>query len=409
MITGLLYLFSKINQPTFPEFWIILAQVSGLFGTLFLSWNYIVSVRHMILEKIFGGLDRVYKTHEFFGISSFILLLNHPLFLIINFLPFNSTSLYLLPGRNLAYTFGVLSLYSLFLLVSFTIFVKLPYRFWKLTHEWTGIVILLALFHAYLIPSDISRYLPLRIWILSWNSLAILAFIYKRFLYYFLAPKKTYVVENVVQDSNYLVLTLIGDRQNFLRFNPGQFAFFTINGKGADREEHPFSILEQKDNYIKIGVKVIGNFTLKLTDLKDGDTITVRGPFGNFGEKVQEAKEMVWISGGIGITPFLSMAPSIMPDQKVTMIHTSANPESRLLTDKLTEHAVVNPSFRFINHLTSLYGRLNADNVCRRFNLTRNSYVFLCGPKKMMETFAEQFSSYGISRKRIIYEDFQLR
>lgn len=45
-----------------------------------------------------------------------------------------------------------------------------------------------------------------------------------------------------------------------------------------------------------------------MSELKEGDLALVEGPYGLFSSKYAKEKEQVWIAGGIGITPFLSLA-----------------------------------------------------------------------------------------------------
>lgn len=407
LVTSAIFFNSKIINPSPINLWIFLAQSSGIFGALLLSWNYILATRLSIVEKIFGGLDKVYKTHTTLGHLAFILILNHPVFLLIGGLPNNLSKLYLIPSlNNMSYAFGIVALYVFIILLIFTIFIDLPYSFWKKTHELMGIVIILAILHSLYIVSDVSRYLPLRYWLILWNFIAILAFIYKRFIYYIARKRNNYVVKNIEQDKNYIVLTLAPtELKNMIIFKSGQFAFFSI---GNNHEEHPFSILEQNEGEIKIGTKIIGKFTLEMANLSAGAKVSVNGPFGMFSDSVNKAKEVVFISGGIGITPFLSMIKEAK-DKNITMIHTAKSGDSNLLVNIFINYSYYFPNFKFIHHLSDNLGRLNRDIVKGYANLSNDTYVYLCGPTSMMEFLSADLPKAGIKRKRIIFEDFKLK
>ena len=408
LITSALFFNAKVVNSSAINVWTFLAQTSGVLGALLISWNFILAIRIPFLEKIFGGLDRVYKTHNVLGHTAFILILNHPLFLIINGLPNNLFKLYFVPSiNNLSYAYGILALYVFIILLALTIFVDLPYAFWKKTHELMGIVIVLGALHGLFIISDVSRYFPLKAWLILWNSLAILAFIYKRFVYYIVRKRNNYIVTNVLQDKSYLVLTLSPiSAEVSISFKAGQYAFFSI--KTDYREEHPFSILENNDGEIKIGTKIVGRFTIEMSNLKLGDKVSVNGPFGMFAESVKKADNLVYISGGIGITPFLSMVRGAS-GKNITMIHTSKSNESTLLTDIFKSYTYYFPNFKFIHHISDTLGRLNQDIVKGYANLTHDTYVYLCGPAQMMEFLSTELPKAGIRRKRIIFEDFKLK
>lgn len=408
IVTIVLFLLSKIGLPEEIRIWTLLSQISGLLGSVLISWNFLLSIRTLFIEKGFGGLDKVYKTHNILGQLAFILIINHPLFLIINSLPFNSTKLYLVPSlTNLPYLFGILSFYTLLILLVLTIFLDMPYKYWKRTHEYMGLVIIFASIHSLLIISDVSRFMPLRYWILAWDGVALLAFIYKRYLYYIFRKKNNYKVVDILHEQNYLMITLVPiDPNNFLVFKPGQFAFFSIDAKS--REEHPFSILEQDGEKIKIGTKIIGNFTLRLSNLKTGDTVSVNGPHGVFGESLEKGREMVWISGGIGITPFLSMIKA-SSGRDITMIHTGHSSDSNLFVNIFKNYSYYFPNFKFIHHASDLLGRLNQNVIKNYVNLSPSTFVYLCGPNNMMEYLTQELPKTGVKRKHIIFEDFKMK
>jgi predicted ferric reductase len=409
LITVILFFIAKIGTSEPIRIFTFLAQITGLLGSVLISFNFILATRNKLVEKAFNGLDKAYKVHNLLGNIAFILVVNHPLFLIINSLPFNTTKLYLVPTlTNLPYTFGILALYSLIILVALTIFVDLPYKIWKRTHEVMGLVIIFGSLHSFLITSDMSVYLPLKVWILGLNILAIIAYVYKRYFYYLIRPKNNYVVQSIEHDKNYLLINLVATNlEKYIEFKPGQYAFFSL--QNDTRDEHPFSILEQDGPNLRIGTKVVGKFTLDLTQLKKGIEVNVNGPFGSFASNMDRANEMVWISGGIGITPFLSMIKKLKTHQKVTMIHSSKNNEPALFTKLFKDYTYFFPNFKFIVHYPSLDGRLNEENINKYVELTSQSYVYLCGPKEMMDTFSQKLPKKGIKQKRIIYEDFTLK
>ena len=406
--TFVLFALSKIGQNNNDNIYILLSQISGLVGSILISWNFILATRTKIIENTFNGLDKVYKVHNIIGQIAFILLINHPILLIINSLPFNSTKLYLVPNlNNIPYLFGILGVYALIILVTLTLFVDIPYKYWKRIHEYMGLVIILGSIHSLLIVSDTSRYLPLKAWVLAWNSLAILAYFYKRVIYYLIRSKHNYKVYEVVQEKNYLMITLESVNPfKSLKFRAGQFAFFSLSKWSG--EEHPFSILEQNESKIKIGTKIIGNFTLQMSNLKVGDLVSVNGPFGVFGDSVKKAKKSVWISGGIGITPFLSLI-SALNGKFVTMIHTSHSSDSTIFVNIFKNYSYYFPNFKFVHHLSDQLGRLNNTIIKNYVDLSPDTYVFLCGPNVMMESLCNELPKCGIRKKRIIFEDFALK
>ena len=90
-------------------------------------------------------------------------------------------------------------------------------------------------------------------------------------------------------------------RVNF-DYKPGQFALLSAFGEG----EAPFGIasLPQQKNGLEFAVRRIGTVTRALQELEPGDTLGVRGPFGNyFPLEDYEGKNIIIIGGGIGMAP----------------------------------------------------------------------------------------------------------
>jgi len=405
IITGLFFLLSKVGLELQPPFQ-ILAQISSLLGLLFLSWTYILSLRHRVVESMFNGLDKVYKLHHLLGGLSFILLLHHPLFLILNRLPQNTLKLYLLPSVSQSYTLGVIALYLLAFLLVLTLFVDMPYRLWKWTHEWMGLVILIGGLHSVLVVSDISRYAPLRYWMITWTAAALLSALYKRFFYYLFQQSKNYQVVDIKQNSDIFYLTLF-PREGFrpLYFQPGQYGFISLPDS---RDEHPFTVLKQKGQKITFAIKCYGLFTKGISQKKPGEVLTLRGPFGYFASSVSKAPQ-VWIAGGIGVTPFVSMLGNILPDQEVTLFWSCRDDSLSEINSIFQNYSESYPNFSFIPINTCQDKHISVEKLNSMDLVDSHHRYYLCGPLSMMTQLSDQLVSVGIKQKHIIYEDFSFK
>lgn len=380
-------------------------QIVALLGLISLAWTFILATRHAVIETLFEGLDKAYKAHHILGGLALILLINHVLLLLVASLPANTLTLYLLPGTSLPYTLGILALYVMLFLLILTFYINLPYRYWKWSHEWMGLVIIFGGLHSLLISSDTLVYMPLRYWVIAWSILALLAFLYKRFGYYLMGVS-SYKILQLGSERDLLVISLESSAEA-IKFSPGQYGFFSVNER--KRDEHAFSILGSEDRKLIIGVKVVGNFTQKLAQLKIGDILRVKGPFGTFGEKMNHASHAVWIAGGIGITPFLSMAQAARSDQKIEMYFCARVMPPKVITEPFDSLSQKNPNFTWLPCETSRGGRLSARRIFEETGTDRQAYYLLCGPKAMMEEIAFDLAKLGIKRSHIIYEDFAFK
>lgn len=400
-----MWLMAKVGRPA-TNVEQAVSQILGLLGIISLSWTYILAIRHKTIEKLMGGLDKVYKAHHILGGIAFVLVANHVAFLILAAYPMNQTVLYLIPGKLLSYTLGQLAFYLMLLLLSLTLYINLPYRYWKWTHEWMGIVIILGGIHSILVSSDTTSYPLLGVWIGFWSILATCAYLYKRFIYYVYPRAVEYTVETNGSSRDLQVISL-KDTGNSIKFGPGQYGFFSLTNK--KRDEHPFSVLSSGEHKLILGIKVYGNFTAKVRNLKKGDKLMVRGPFGMFAEKMKNSTHMVWVAGGIGITPFLSMANALSATHKTEMYFCAKIMPHPVLTASFVNLTTQNPNFRFLACETSKSGRLTGQKILVETGGDKSANYFLCGPKLMMESIAEELARLGVRRSHIIYEDFAFK
>jgi sulfhydrogenase subunit gamma (sulfur reductase) len=99
-------------------------------------------------------------------------------------------------------------------------------------------------------------------------------------------------------------------RESFT-YRPGQFAFVSVFGMG----EVPFGItsVAQRNEGLQFAVRRVGTVTNALHEVREGDTVGVRGPFGNsFPLEDYEGKNIFIIGGGIGMAPLRPVINTVL-------------------------------------------------------------------------------------------------
>ena len=409
-----LWIFSKGNlSGVFANPPLAISQISALLGLQLMSITLLLSTRSHFLEKLFFGMDNMYKWHKVLGAFSFILILVHPLILVTQLLPdVSSSARYMLPGGDLSYNLGIFAIYILVLSFIFIAFVKLPFHIWKFTHQILGIVFILGGIHSLLVKSDVSLYLPLYYWVIFFVVLGISSFIYKVFLYKFIGPKYDFTVEKIERklDIFYIFLKPI---KTLPLFKPGQYFYFSFFGRGISREEHPFSIASIKEEgFLKISAKIVGDYTLYLSRINKGDKAIGWGPYGYFGElSASNGLNQVWIAGGIGVTPFLAMLRN-------EFIKRSRNDIDFYYLcstiDEAVHHEEINlvcqriPNIKYTLWCSEEKRRITAVDIVHSIKNLSSVQIHICGPNQLMNSLKKQFSFLGIPDERIIMEDFTM-
>lgn len=400
------YLFVQLNQ------------ITALLGTLLLSWSMVLATRLSIIEKIFGGLDKVYKIHKKTSIWGLGLIISHIFILAIQRLPnINKAANYFLPTHNQVFiNLGAWSFWLFIFFVLITLLIKtfkIPYDIWKHTHKLTGIALILAFLHILLIPGNITSSLILNIWLLLTTGIGIASWIYFEFLYQSLSPSYIYKVAEIKKDEGVSKIKLIHQGKKML-YKPGQFAYISFIKSGLSKEIHPFSITSHpSEKELSFAVKNLGDYTKNLNQLKIGDTARIWGPHGTFAETfLNTNKDSIFIGGGIGIAPFISILKEFkkrnIKNKTLRVFYCTKYKCEACFDEEIKQFAKENSNISYLNQCSRENGHLRVNDVMEKIKDIKNTIIYICGPSKMTNSFKKAFLASGIPVQNIISEDFDL-
>lgn len=150
-----------------------------------------------------------------------------------------------------------------------------------------------------------------------------------------------------------------------------------------------------------------------------GDVIKVAAPYGNFYVDVNATTPVVLISGGVGLTPMVSMLNRVLQStgRDVVFVHGARNSAVHAMKDRLRQTAQQHPNFKtFIFYNEPLPqdqqgrdydypGLVNVDLIADAIMLPDADY-YICGPIPFMRIQHDALLSKGIKEARIHYEVF---
>lgn len=389
-----------------------LGQVTGLVGLVMFALSLFLSMRHRWFEPFFGGMNNVYIAHHQLGGIAFFLLLLHPLFLVYSYAKtsFAAGFLFLFPGEDWTVNVGIAALLLLMSLLIITYWADLPYQLWRFTHKFLGIALVLGAVHGMMVSSDVSR-TPLLWWyMVGICGLGVIGFVYRSVLGRFLVPRYAYTLQKIVSlGSGIVELHLVPESEHWIHFVPGQFLFITFGSRGGF-ETHPFSISSAPaDSGIRLTVKALDDFTNKLDRYKEHSTVYLEGPYGKFSPVYHPSKSYIWIGGGIGITPFISMARALVGQTISIDLYYAVRDESEAVyMNELITLAKDNPLFKIILWTSKTNGRLTGKSVTTYSPDYQSRDIFFCGPPPMMHGLKKQLRELGVNPTRLISEEFSM-
>ena len=396
--------------------YIAVAKFSAFMAISTLSVNFILATRIKIFEKLFHGLDRLYRVHKLIGRLSLFFMILHPLFLGINTIPnWEIIISYVIPTGPIEVSLGIVAIYLFLLLIALTVALIIPYHWWKKSHQILGLTLIFAGLHAIFAGSDINSYYYLKVWVVFICTVGTISWLYMLLFYKRLGPRYTVSILKVKMMGDITEITLEKPR-GFIS-QPGQFLFIRFPHLRKNKELFPFSLSnDPSQKTIRLSIKKSGDYTrTHIPQIKPGDPAIIMGPYGRFGERyLKHDKDMIWIAGGIGITPFLSLAKheSIHPtDRNIDLVWVIKNKNEAFHDHELINETKRNSKFSYVHWFSDKKGRITAHNIIRQIggrDEVKKRIVFLCGPPGLMYALAKGLHKYGIPYRHIVFEDFNM-
>lgn len=425
LLPSLVVLFSASAAQRFGNLsntLVTLGNVTGVIGLVLYAVNMFLATRLSWIEDLFGGLNKVYMAHHIMGGLALVMILVHPLLLageafLGRGLP-GAAGFFIPSVEYIGSAYGIFALAAIILLLVFTFYIKLPYRIWLTVHKFLAVTFLLIGLHVLFTPNSITHNAFLRWYLIGLVALGLFAFVYRTLLPNVFVKRHVYTISAAVPKSIGVVEVTLKPTDKVVNFTAGQFVFisFGLEGLSAGREWHPFTVASApSDGSLNVVIKSLGTYTEAITRILPsmvGMTAIIEGAYGRFSYRNFDNPNQVWIAGGIGITPFLSMAAALGDEPHNIDLYYSVNSESELIDlDQLrvAQANLPNHSFRVFPYVSEKYQRfLGVDMITATSGDLQGRDFLLCGPPAMMRGLQEQLMKAGVPKQRIHTEEFSI-
>jgi ferredoxin-NADP reductase len=213
-----------------------------------------------------------------------------------------------------------------------------------------------------------------------------------------------------VEKATHDVLRIATEKPQHYSFEPGQATDVAINKAGWQKEKRSFTFTcLPDDDHLEFTIKTYPSHkgvTNELPGLKPGDELIITDPWGTIHYK----GEGVFIAGGAGITPFISIIRHLSSKNEIG--------NNKLIFANKTERDIINKDeFKqllgdnFINILSDektdryAHGYITEDFLKKSVS-NLNGYFYICGPDAMMDIIEKQLKNLGVAKELIVKEEF---
>ncbi len=192
-------------------------------------------------------------------------------------------------------------------------------------------------------------------------------------------------------------------------FKSGQFIMCTVFGAGEFAVSLPPS---PENDRFHITVRKVGKVTNALHELKPGDRVGVRGPFGNgFPFEEIQGKNVVYVAGGIGLIPLRSSIMRVMQNKekfgRILLFLGARTPQELMYQYNLEEWKAA-PGFEthitIDNPVPGWDGETGfVHTLIKKSNVpAKDTVAFVCGPPVMFNAVIKELTEIGIGEENII-------
>ncbi len=414
-------IFVLLVGPSSPGrgFWRELSVGFGFAGLSMMGLQFFLTGRFRAVTSPYG-IDVVYHFHRAISLIAFFFIILHPAALFLS----SPATLALLnplsaPGWITGGTVALLAFAVVVITSLYRLELGIRYERWRLIHGYVSVAaVMLSMVHIIGADYYLQGLVKRGLWI-AMATAWMLALAYIRLIKPLMMRRNPYIVDRVDKErGDSWTLTLRPDGHRGMEFKPGQFAWLTIGKSPFSIREHPFSFSSSAMHPERLAftIKELGDFTATAGHIPPGTRVYLDGPYGTFTTDRHAAPGYVFIAGGVGITPVMSILRTLADRydaRPLLLFYGSRDWEGATFREELAELSLT-LNLRIIHvpavppeHWDGESGRISAELLARHLPGQRMAYeYFVCGPIPMQEAVGEALDKLGLPLEQIQSESF---
>lgn len=171
---------------------------------------------------------------------------------------------------------------------------------------------------------------------------------------------------------------------------PGQFIEITVPGFYLRR---PISICEIKEESLVIIYKILGEGTLKMTELQENEKLDIFGPLGH-GFPIEEQDSVLLVGGGVGVPPLYETAKQYLKQKTKVDVVLGFNDQSQVFYKDEFEQLGCQVHIATMDGSAGTKGTV-VDAI--KENHIETDFISTCGPLPMLRALNETYTKGYVS------------
>lgn len=221
-------------------------------------------------------------------------------------------------------------------------------------------------------------------------------------------------IDKLTADTVKIILDIPSEFKSKFSFTPGQYINFAIAINGSEIRRS-YSICSGKNEDLAVAVKQVegGKMSTWFNQTAEVNTpIFVSSPEGNF-TRATEAKNIVAIAAGSGITPIMSIAKDIEATDGSIQLFFGSRTKATILFKEELESLTKTKTTHYLSAEQAddcQNGRIDKSNFSEiikgNLDLLKSDGFYICGPEQMIADVSETLKLFGVSDEKVHYELF---
>jgi len=213
------------------------------------------------------------------------------------------------------------------------------------------------------------------------------------------------------------VMSLRFPRPEALEYKAGQFFFVTLKHEDKELKHHfSFSSSPTEKDHIEFTKKLSDSeYSSAMRSAKVGDWARIDGPYGQFTFEGEYPK-ITLLGGGIGITPFISIARNATDkglSSRITLFYGCRTPTDIVFREEFEELAKRNSNLKIVFTVSEAppdwkgaTGNINMEMIKRELPDYKENIFYACGPPPMVKAMQALVESMGLTADKLKLEYF---